>query len=91
MGPTDVQTALPAIREARPVGDLEGMVSWGLRVRGPGFVRVMTLTGPNRLVVDVQASRGLGSTRRAAAGRPPRRGPLDPTGTLLPVGAPGWR
>ena len=54
-GPTDLRTSLPAIREARLVGDFEGMVSWGLGVNGPGFVRVMTLTGPNRLVVDVQA------------------------------------
>jgi len=54
VGPTDVQAGLPAIREARLVGDFEGMVSWALGVRGPGFVRVTTLTGPNRLVVDVQ-------------------------------------
>jgi len=29
-------------------------VTWALGVSGPGFVRVMTLTAPNRLVVDVQ-------------------------------------
>jgi hypothetical protein len=53
-GATDVQTGLPAIREARLTGDFEGVVTWSLGVDGPGFVRVMTLTGPNRLVVDVQ-------------------------------------
>lgn len=53
-GSTDVRTGLPTIKEARLVGDFEGMVSWGLGVNGPGFVRVMTLTSPNRLVVDVQ-------------------------------------
>jgi hypothetical protein len=55
VGTTDVRTGLPTIEEARLVGDFEGMVSWGLGVNGPGFVRVMTLTSPNRLVVDVQA------------------------------------
>jgi len=53
-GPTDIRTGLSAIREARLVGDFEGVVSWGLGVSGSGFVRVTTLTGPNRLVVDVQ-------------------------------------
>jgi hypothetical protein len=54
VGPTDIQAGLPAIREARLVGDFEGTVTWALGVRGPGFLRVMTLSGPNRLVVDVQ-------------------------------------
>lgn len=53
-GSTDVRTGLTTVSEARLVGDFEGVVSWGLGVNGPGFVRVMTLTGPNRLVVDVQ-------------------------------------
>jgi hypothetical protein len=53
-GTTDIRPGLPAIREARMVGDFEGMVSWGVGVSGPGFVRVLTLTSPNRLVVDVQ-------------------------------------
>lgn len=54
-GTTDIRTGLPTIKEARLVGDFEGMVSWGLGVNGPGFVRVLTLTSPNRLVVDVQS------------------------------------
>ena len=29
-------------------------MTWALGVSGPGFVRVMTLTAPNRLLVDVQ-------------------------------------
>jgi hypothetical protein len=46
---------LPAIREARLIGDIEGVVFWALGVNGPGFARVMALTNPNRPVVDVQA------------------------------------
>jgi hypothetical protein len=53
-GAADVMAGLSAIREARLVGDFEGVVSWGLGVDGPGFVRVLTLTNPSRLVVDVQ-------------------------------------
>jgi len=53
-GRSDIRTSLPTVREARLVGDFEGVVSWALGVDGPGFVRVMTLTSPNRLVVDVQ-------------------------------------
>ncbi|TMC06204.1 MAG: hypothetical protein E6J41_19615 [Chloroflexi bacterium] len=53
-GATDVHVGLPAIREARMVGDFEGVVSWALGIDGPGYVRVTTLTGPDRLVVDVQ-------------------------------------
>jgi hypothetical protein len=53
-GATDLQTGLPAIREARLTGDFEGVVTWSLGVDGPGFVRVTTLPSPNRLVVDVQ-------------------------------------
>jgi len=53
-GLTDIRTSLTTVKEARLVGDFEGMVSWGVGVNGPGFVRVMTLASPNRLVVDVQ-------------------------------------
>jgi hypothetical protein len=54
-GPTDLHPGLSAIKEARLTGDFEGYVHWSLGVDGPGFVRVMTLTNPTRLVVDVQS------------------------------------
>jgi hypothetical protein len=53
-GATDLHPGLQAIREARLTGDFEGVVHWSLGVNGPGLVRVMTLTSPNRLVVDVR-------------------------------------
>jgi hypothetical protein len=53
-GPTGLQPGMSAIKEARMTGDFEGYVHWSLGVDGPGFVRVMTLTNPARLVVDVQ-------------------------------------
>lgn len=53
-GSRDLLLGLPALREARVTGDFEGVVHWALGVNGPGFVRVETLTGSTRLVVDVQ-------------------------------------
>lgn len=43
----------PAIREVRAIGDVEAVVSYGVGIRGPAWVRVTTLTDPYRLVVDV--------------------------------------
>jgi hypothetical protein len=54
-GSTDLHLGLPAIKEARRTGDFEANVHWSLGIDGPGFVRLMTLTGPTRLVVDVQS------------------------------------
>ena len=39
--------------EARTIGDIEGVVTWGLGVAGPACTRVLTLSAPARLVVDV--------------------------------------
>ncbi|MBO0686121.1 MAG: hypothetical protein J2P45_23480 [Candidatus Dormibacteraeota bacterium] len=54
-GPTDLHPGLPAIREARQIGDFEGVLTWALGINGPGYLRVQTLSGPSRLVVDVQS------------------------------------
>jgi hypothetical protein len=55
-GPTDLQPAGTAnLREARQLGDFEGVVTWGLGLAHPGCFRAFTLSGPSRLVVDVQA------------------------------------
>jgi hypothetical protein len=49
----DLRPRYPAIRQVRGIGDFEATVSYGVGVLGPPRVRVTTLTGPNRLVVDV--------------------------------------
>jgi hypothetical protein len=41
------------LREVRQVGDNEGVVTYGLGLAGAGDFRVLTLTAPDRLVVDV--------------------------------------
>jgi hypothetical protein len=42
------------IREARQLGNFEAVFSWGLGVQGGGCFRAFALTGPDRLVIDVQ-------------------------------------
>jgi hypothetical protein len=55
-GPTDLRPAgTPELQEARQLGAFEGVVTWGLGLARPACFRAYTLTGPNRLVVDVQA------------------------------------
>jgi hypothetical protein len=43
----------PYLREARLVENFEGVLQWSLGVQGRPCLRVFTLTGPDRLVVDV--------------------------------------
>jgi hypothetical protein len=53
-GPTDLHPNGTALREARQVGDFEGVVHWGLGLSHPACYRVTTLTNPSRLVIDIQ-------------------------------------
>jgi hypothetical protein len=47
-------TGTAAIQEASQLGDFEGVVTWGLGLSRAACFRAFTLTGPSRLVVDVQ-------------------------------------
>ncbi|HEY8761062.1 MAG TPA: hypothetical protein VIP52_09155 [Candidatus Dormibacteraeota bacterium] len=49
----DLKPNYPALKEARQVGDFERTFSWGLGLAQPACLHVTTLTGPDRLVVDV--------------------------------------
>ncbi len=55
-GSTDLKPGYPVLKEARQTGDFERVFSWGLGLSQPACLRVLTLTGPDRLVVDLQAS-----------------------------------
>jgi len=54
-GSTDQKPSVTAVlKEARQTGDFEGVVHWGLGLSHASCFRAFTLTGPSRLVVDVQ-------------------------------------
>jgi hypothetical protein len=52
-GPTEFDPPFPRLREARLIENFEAVQQWGLGVQGNTCVRVSTLSGPYRLVVDV--------------------------------------
>jgi hypothetical protein len=52
-GPADFRAGFPQLLEARRLGDFEGYVSWGLGLDHQSCKRVLTLTHPTRLVIDV--------------------------------------
>lgn len=53
IGPTDLRPGFITLQEARLVENFEAHQEWGLGVSSPVAFRVMELTGPTRLVVDV--------------------------------------
>ncbi|HSS61628.1 MAG TPA: hypothetical protein VLK30_09260 [Candidatus Limnocylindrales bacterium] len=55
-GSTDIVAGYPTVAEVRRVEDFEGVVQVGLGVNGAGCYRAFWLTGPDRLVIDVQAA-----------------------------------
>src|SRR6202022_3838525 len=68
--PTDLKPALPSVREVAQIGNFERVVSYGVGLGTPAGFRVLELSGPTRLVVDVQTP--------AAAPAPPRPPPTPP-------------
>jgi hypothetical protein len=52
-GPLDFRPGFPQLREARRIGDVEGVTTWGLGLRHQTCTRVTTLLNPARLVIDV--------------------------------------
>lgn len=54
-GSTDIKTGYASLVEVRQVEDFEGVVQLGLGVSGATCYRAFFLTGPSRLVIDIQA------------------------------------
>jgi hypothetical protein len=52
-GAQDLKTDLPELREARQLGDFEGVTQWGLGVAHSPCMHVFTLDSPPRLVIDL--------------------------------------
>jgi hypothetical protein len=92
--PTDIKPNLPAIREVAQIGNFERVVSYGVGLATPACFRVLELTGPTRLVIDVQTPAGataatsstpstapsVSTSPSAVASQPPTAADLAATG-----------
>jgi hypothetical protein len=54
--PSDIKPALPAIREVANIGDFERVTSYGVGLSRTACFRALELSGPTRLVIDVQTA-----------------------------------
>ena len=54
--PADLKPNLPEIREVAQIGDFERVVGYGVGLSTPACIRVLELSGPTRLVIDVQTA-----------------------------------
>jgi hypothetical protein len=64
---------LPMLRQLKPAGDFEAVLSFGVGLASRSGYRAFTLTGPARLVIDAaipSGSTGSGSTGTGASGPP---------------------
>jgi hypothetical protein len=55
-GPTSFKAGLPVLTDLELRGDFEGVQQWVAGLSGQACVRVFTLTGPSRLVIDLKSS-----------------------------------
>ena len=54
--PSDLKSALPAIREVANIGDFERVTSYGVGLASTACFRALELSGPTRLAIDVQTA-----------------------------------
>ena len=52
-GPKRITPLLPAVQEIVFAGDFEAVLSWGIGIAGPRGFRVVPLSSPTRLAVDI--------------------------------------
>ncbi len=84
--PTDLTPQLPAIREVAQIGDFERVVSYGVGLATPSCFRVLELSGPTRLVIDVQtAADAPAATAASSAAAPSTTAPSDLAATGQPA------
>ena len=65
--PSDLKPNLPEIREVAEIGNFERVVSHGVGLATPACFRVLELSGPTRLVIDVQTPAEAPAATAAAA------------------------
>src|SRR5438445_5511348 len=64
--PSDIKPRLPEIREVANVGNFERVVSYGVGLGSAACFRVTELSGPTRLVIDVQTPASATTSATAA-------------------------
>jgi hypothetical protein len=85
--PSDVKPNLPAIREVAQIGDFERVVSYGVGLATPACFRVLELTGPTRLVIDVQTPADATAATSSTPSAAPSASTNPSTVASLPVTA----
>ena len=53
-GSRDQTPGLPVVQEVEQLGDFEAVLSWGAGLSQPSCLRILELSNPTRLVIDVQ-------------------------------------
>src|SRR5439155_4652004 len=67
---SDLKPRLPQIREIANIGNFERVVSYGVGLKTAACFRVLELTGPTRLVIDVQTPSDPASAAPAGTTQP---------------------
>jgi hypothetical protein len=88
VSPRRFSPGLAALKEVAQVGDFEAVVGYGLGVDRKRPLKVSTLGGPSRLVVDIQTG-GPGGVGGTATGGPAGAGTTDDGGALPFTGSRG--
>jgi hypothetical protein len=65
--PSHLKPNLPEIREVAGIGNFERVVSYGVGLATPACLRVLELSGPTRLVIDVQTATDAPAATAAAS------------------------
>jgi len=90
---TDAKPRLPEIREIANIGNFERVVSYGVGLKTAACYRVLELSGPTRLVIDVQtppdavASASTAATAQPSSVATPSVIPSDLAATGHPASA----
>jgi len=69
--PADSTPGLPAIREVTQIGDFERVTSYGVGLATPACFRVLELSGPTRLVIDVATPASAATAAPSLSGTSP--------------------
>ncbi|TME22313.1 MAG: hypothetical protein E6I68_09255 [Chloroflexi bacterium] len=77
--PNDLKPRLPEIREIANIGNFERVVSYGVGLKTAACFRVLELSGPTRLVIDVQTPPDAVASASAATTQPAPSTAATPT------------